>query len=403
MEYASIGILSFFIQLIIHHEVFKNSLERTIIPAHTEYRNFLLSLMIYYVTDASWGLFYAARNVPVTKVVTTIYFVSMAMSVLLWTKYVIAYLNQKKGFRIVLILAGRFFFAFEALILIINWFHPLVFIFAEDKSYIPLWMRYVTLILQIILFVMTSIHTFIIACSTEGKERNRYYTISYSGITLAILIAGQTLYPLLPLYSIGCLLSACLLQTFVTEDIKADYRRELEELLEIERRQMIELGSVRNMAYTDPLTGVKNKYSYIEEKKRLNSLIRSGELKELGLVVFDLNGLKDVNDTFGHDEGDRYIMKASSIICRRFSHSPVFRIGGDEFVVLLEGDDYRNRKSLLDSFDRQMDENRMHGDIVVASGIGIFQPGQDENIKAVFERADKNMYDRKHHLKGTKG
>lgn len=401
MEYASIGILSFLVQLIIGHNVFTKSQDTALIPAYTQYRRFFLSLMVYYVTDASWGLIYATRNVTATKIVTTLYFASVALSVLLWTRYVIAYLNQEKGFKTILLLAGQLFFVFETLLLIVNWFYPLVFTFAEDRTYTPLSMRYVSLIAQIILFLIASLHTFYIASRTEGKERSRYYTISQSGIALAVLIAFQTMYPLLPLYSIGCLLCACLLHTFVTEDIKADYRRELEELLEIEKRQMIELGSVKNMAYTDPLTGVKSKYSYLEEEERINSLIDSGKLNEFGLVIFDLNGLKIVNDTMGHDKGDRFIKKACSMICRQFSHSPVFRIGGDEFIVLLEGDDYSNRLSLINSFDLQMDENKEHGDIVVASGMDIYHPGQDTEIKSIFERADKKMYDRKNKLKGS--
>ena len=87
------------------------------------------------------------------------------------------------------------------------------------------------------------------------------------------------------------------------------------------------------------------------------------------------------------------------MICRQFTHSPVFRIGGDEFVVFLEGEDYKNRRQLLDEFDAQIDENHRNGDVIVASGLAIYRPGYDNSYRRIFERADQRMYDRKGDLK----
>lgn len=117
------------------------------------------------------------------------------------------------------------------------------------------------------------------------------------------------------------------------------------------------------------------------------------------MAVFDLNGLKEVNDTKGHDAGDRYIQVGCRMICQHFKHSPVFRIGGDEFVAFLEGEDYRNRKVILAAFETQMDENMRLGEPVVASGMAVFRRGQDNSYRRVFERADQRMYDRKGVLK----
>lgn len=89
------------------------------------------------------------------------------------------------------------------------------------------------------------------------------------------------------------------------------------------------------------------------------------------------------------------------MICRKFKHSPVYRIGGDEFVVMLEGDDFEHRKSLLAEFDTQMEENQKRGAVVVASGLAIYRPGQDNSYRRIFERADQRMYDRKGTLKAV--
>lgn len=67
-----------------------------------------------------------------------------------------------------------------------------------------------------------------------------------------------------------------------------------------------------------------------------------------------MNDLKKVNDFYGHDAGDRHILSAKKLICDVFKHSPVYRIGGDEFTVILTGTDYENGIELLQAFDRQV-------------------------------------------------
>ena len=216
---------------------------------------------------------------------------------------------------------------------------------------------------------------------------------------MTVMVSLHILYPLLPMYSMGCLLSVCILHTFVVGDMKEDRRRELEEMLAREQRQKLELGSARHLAYTDSLTGVKNTHAYVETEKHLDERIAEGSIREFGVVVFDMNGLKQVNDTQGHEAGDRYIQEACRMICRQFQHSPVYRIGGDEFVALLEGEDYRNRKILISAFETHVEMNMHSGKAVVASGLAIFRPGQDNSYRRVFERADQRMYDRKGALK----
>lgn len=184
------------------------------------------------------------------------------------------------------------------------------------------------------------------------------------------------------------------------ENVK--YRTELTETLKREKEHANELGSALQLAYTDSLTGVKNKHAYSENIQRIDNGIENGTLKEFGVIVFDLNGLKNINDTLGHEAGDQYLKDGCALICRHFCHSPVFRIGGDEFVVLLEGSDYADREELLDLFDSRIDENLINGTVVVSTGLDIYIPGQDESFSNVFERADKKMYKRKKYLKCRK-
>ena len=175
--------------------------------------------------------------------------------------------------------------------------------------------------------------------------------------------------------------------------------REIEEGLRRELLQKEQLKSVTQIAYTDSLTGVKSKHAFAEAEERLDRRIADGDVSEFAMALFDLNNLKKINDTEGHQAGDSYIREGCGIICRRFSHSPVFRIGGDEFAVILERSDYEHRDELMGEFDRQMDANLTQGKISTASGIAVFDPARDHSARAVLERADEMMYQRKKQMK----
>ena len=161
-----------------------------------------------------------------------------------------------------------------------------------------------------------------------------------------------------------------------------------------------ELSTVKLMANTDPLTGVKSKHAYVEREKEWNERIRSGEMERFAVAVCDVNGLKQVNDTLGHKAGDEYIRSASKMICNLFQHSPVFRVGGDEFVVLLTGPDFEIRQELMERLHNQSVENIRRGEVIVAGGASDYFPGSDTDVHDVFERADGLMYQNKKALKG---
>ena len=174
-----------------------------------------------------------------------------------------------------------------------------------------------------------------------------------------------------------------------------------------------ELGHARAIAYSDPLTGVKNKRAFAEQEKEMDEHIiwqsvtradpdadEPGEpVPDFAVVVCDVNGLKHINDTYGHKAGDEYIRSASRLICESFQHSPVYRIGGDEFVAVLTGRDYENRAAILEEFNRTVEANIGTDNVVVAAGISEYVPGQDMTMHTVFERADNLMYERKQQLK----
>ena len=92
-------------------------------------------------------------------------------------------------------------------------------------------------------------------------------------------------------------------------------------------------------------------------------------LTDFAITVFDLNDLKKINDTKGHQAGDGYICNGCKLICQKFKHSPVFRIGGDEFVAVSCGEDYENIEELMNSFAEHNAESRKNGGLVIACGM----------------------------------
>jgi diguanylate cyclase (GGDEF)-like protein len=145
--------------------------------------------------------------------------------------------------------------------------------------------------------------------------------------------------------------------------------------------------------------------TYIEEmQKKLDEGAPDGD--SFGIGVFDCDDLKTVNDRYGHDKGDIYLKTASSLICKVFQHSPVFRIGGDEFAVVLLNDDLRNREALVTAFEQSMAESRSSKEnhweqVHVAMGIAVFNPKLDHSVIDTVRRADKIMYTHKRQRKSA--
>ena len=183
---------------------------------------------------------------------------------------------------------------------------------------------------------------------------------------------------------------------FCAKNVEAEYRREEE--------QKKNLQSAELMARLDDLTGIRNKNAFQEHVKSIESKIEAGEkVQPFGIVMCDLNDLKQMNDTRGHSFGDEALQSASRMICDAFKHSPVFRVGGDEFVVVLSGNDYKQREKLLKQFRENSEANRLsRTGPVIASGMAIYHAEKNETFEDVFKRADQKMYKNKNKLKSIR-
>ena len=159
-------------------------------------------------------------------------------------------------------------------------------------------------------------------------------------------------------------------------------------------------AKAQNEANIDTLTGIKNQHAFLEATKRMNRQIEEQSLSEFAITILDVNDLKKTNDTKGHLAGDQCLLKACKLICDTFKHSPVFRVGGDEFIVVSQGRDYENIQELLDKVNEHNEKALNDGGTVVACGMAKYN--NDANVAAVCERADKKMYENKKKLKEKK-
>ena len=165
------------------------------------------------------------------------------------------------------------------------------------------------------------------------------------------------------------------------------------------------ITSMNELAFRDPLTGVKSRAAYVDAAARMDQLVAE-DPSPFGLILADSNDLKRINDSHGHDVGDAYISHVCRIICTVFKHSPVYRVGGDEFIVLLEGHDLDQREALLAQLDHDFAASPFtlaDGETLpcrIALGLALFDPAQDKGVNDVFNRADQLMYQQKRRMKG---
>ena len=170
-----------------------------------------------------------------------------------------------------------------------------------------------------------------------------------------------------------------------------------------EKEHIRALNTEKELARRDELTGIRNKTAFTELEQSIQDNIERGmNYLPFAIAVCDLNNLKRINDTEGHKAGDDYIRSSAKLLCEIFDHSPVFRIGGDEFAVFLSGDDFSSRKQLVEKLHRTALKNRdSHEGPVIAVGIADYDPSSDSNVSDIFERADHMMYEDKRELKST--
>lgn len=153
------------------------------------------------------------------------------------------------------------------------------------------------------------------------------------------------------------------------------------------------MDSLNSMAYTDIMTGIGNRNSC---EKYFADIMEDTKEKYL-IVMFDINGLKRVNDELGHSEGDNLIKAFADLLKCVFVKSTDFigRIGGDEFVLITRST-HEETINLLDKLDNNVAEENVKGknkfDITYSYGIAECNRKNSEDVWKKFSEADEKMY-----------
>ena len=157
------------------------------------------------------------------------------------------------------------------------------------------------------------------------------------------------------------------------------------------------IDDLNNIAYADSLTSVSNKSAFDVAVQELEKRLENEEEIEFAIGIFDCDDLKQINDKYGHDKGNIYLKNSSHLICRVFQHSNVYRVGGDEFAIILFDDDFKNRKRLEIDFIEKSAEicafaKEDWEKIQISVGIATYDPKVDNNVNDVIIHADHLMY-----------
>lgn len=655
------------INLILNWELFKNYGFRTKKPdnlklVHVLYNRFLLAADCYFIIDMAWGIFYEHKEVseffPLIYSLTVFYFLFMLLTMLTWTKYIVAYIGTKGRRSIVLIYGVWTMFVIGLICLMLNCFYHFMFSYNSAHEYIGETGRNISFLLQITFYIVISSYMIYVAHKSSGHKKIRYIAVTLTSIVLGVFLTFQIFYAFFPYYAMGLMIGICLIHSLVeagekkekevhdhiasvmAEDYEAIfyidiesgeyltfsksqkymtldavatgkdffrealisiedciypddweyaksfynketmlknlegrrsfsfkyrvlinkeprfflftvmrernsqylifYEKDIEDELLAEKKQkenqkqsitftqiaeslasiydviyyvnvadssyvcyhandiygqleinrsgddfygesltnipqmihvqdreklsdfinkdnmistmenhkdcsinyrmivsgkpqytrmtvrkssdgthfiigvenvdneikkekqhLKELKTEKELARRDELTGVKNKTAYKELEASVQGSIENDiDSLAFAIVVCDTNNLKQINDTKGHAAGDEYLRSSSQLLCNIFVHSPVFRVGGDEFVVFLKGNDYLARHELMNKLRSQVLENNKAGNgVILASGMSEYKTESDLFVSEIFERADKEMYEDKKKLK----
>ncbi len=180
-----------------------------------------------------------------------------------------------------------------------------------------------------------------------------------------------------------------------------DLRRAIQQVITVEQqrtRAMEEAVTATALAHTDALTGIANRRAFDRDADRYQLAIATGELHDVLIAVLDVNGLKHVNDTYGHQAGDTLLRTFATALSELVRHEDhVYRFGGDEFAVVMRAgieraDELRARVHDVMMMVRQRSGFTTAG---VSIGIASVRESQGEWERAL-HCADERMYREKH-------
>ena len=274
--YSSIAGIALVVHLIINWQQLVNWRNVNPRAGATEFRHFLVCLLFFFVWDVLWGVFAHLKWSCFLYADTVVFFITMALSVYSWTRFIAAYLKMGGRLRAYLLWTGRGLLAFFVIGLVVNGFTGIFFTVDSQCVYKAGPLRQLAFALLIAFNALNSVVTLLKLLRTEGAIRRRYKMVFAFGITMTAAIVIQIGDAFLPLYSIGCLFGCCLLHVFVVEDEHDEMHRQ--ELLAREYEAQLESERTANQAKSLFFSTVSH-----DIRTPLNAIVGFAELLEQGL------------------------------------------------------------------------------------------------------------------------
>ncbi len=223
MYYTVIGLIAIVMHLIMNHEFIKFDKNRN--DVKIAYKRYVLASLLYFITDALWGVFNSLKMSGMLYLDTFVYYIAMALTIASLCQYVTLYLHLQSGFGRFIRIFGKTFGVLEIILLVINHFVHIFFWIYPDGTYRAFIYRYIALYMQVFLCLLLAIQTGIVMIKAVDDMKKRYFTIFFFCTALVVSIILQIMYPLLPIYAIGLLIGSAIIHTFVNEgEIEEQYK-----------------------------------------------------------------------------------------------------------------------------------------------------------------------------------
>lgn len=351
------------------------------------FRRLLVWVLYFSLQDVVWGLCSATNtigNLPLF-LASTLFHVSTVLTTFFWLDYVLTYMGDQIRHRRLFLMLDGAVIAVQGIMLVVNFFTPTIFSI-RDGIYCTEYLRPLAFLNQYIVYLLIGILTLGKAIRSTGIARSK--SISVFSFAIAPILTGvfQLLYPDAPFYTIGYFLGTIIIHLFIVQNKRIELQNLQHEM--DNRINEIRIAEQTALSNTDQLTGLQNRRAYEE------MIGRETDMQDFVYLSLDVNELKMVNDSLGHASGDELLMGAADCLRRVFEPAGnVYRIGGDEFSVMLHADG-----KALSALMEQMRETiaGWQGETVsrlsVSYGVAAREEFPEVSINELARIADERMY-----------
>lgn len=350
------------------------------------YRRLLKWVVLFCLQDAVWGICASdlvTSDMPLF-VSSTVFHLSTVSTTFFWLYFIITYLGDRVRYPRTLLAIDGVVVLLQVVLLTANVFTPTIFHVIEGRYHTD-FLRPLAFFNQYVVYLVIGIVAGFAAFARHGAHRSRFMAVFCFSLAPVLTGVAQVLYPDGPFYSLGYFFGCYIIHLFVVS-------KDREELLNLQSRH--EVSEQTRLANTDELTSLRNRHAYENDLREFQSAAFN---ENFVYIALDINGLKVVNDSVGHQAGDELIEGAAKCmqVCLG-GYGKVYRIGGDEFAAII----YATPQQ-VEFLKQDLDETVMRwrgksiSSLSVSYGIATHLEFPDYPVSELSSIADERMYEAK--------